>query len=151
MLQDSTALSNMLRVHTYTCCMIRGTSELLLLHLPAGRIVIQSITLTTGNRTHLAMMAIQHMMLLRDRSIGSDVACSDLSSFERAHLNWFSFPATEIFALRPKRIGNCVRPLSLWTQSIRNKASPLTAHMLSVCVGMCMHHACMAKIRLTQN
>ena len=77
--------------------MIRGTSELLLLHLPAGRIVIQSITLTTGNRTHLAMMAIQHMMLLRDRSIGSDVACSDLSSFERAHLNWFSFPATEIF------------------------------------------------------
>ena len=86
------------------------------------------------------MMTIQHVMLLRDRSIGSDVACSDLSSFERAHLNWFSFPATEIFALRPKRIGNCVRPLSLWTLSIRNKASPLTAHMLCVCVfvGMCV-------------
>jgi hypothetical protein len=43
------------------------------------------------------MTMIQQLMLLRDRSIGSDVACSDLSSFERAHLNRFSFffPARE--------------------------------------------------------
>jgi len=43
---------------------------LLLSHLPrVVYIVIQSITLTTGNGTDLAMMTIQHMMLLRDRSI----------------------------------------------------------------------------------
>jgi hypothetical protein len=121
-------------------CILRETSELLLLHLLAlaGRIVTlqQSITLATGETgTDLVMMAIQHMMLLRDRSIGSDVACNDLSSFERAHLNWFSFPARER-SLCPKRIGNCVRPLSLWTQSMRNKAcaSPPLLPICSLCV-----------------